>query len=266
MKRSGICTLVTDFGWRDPYVGVMKGVILGRAPQARIVDLCHEIPPQDVASANFALMGSWSYFPPGTVHVVVVDPGVGSSRRILCAEAGGHVFLAPDNGVLSSIIDPSGAIHAVEDRSLYLCEDVSNTFHGRDIFAPVAARLVSGMPVEDVGSRVTDPTLIERPVPHATPDGGLVGEVIHVDAFGNLITNIRGPDALAMRERASVVFRGQDLGPPVDSYAAVEPGSPLAIVDSFGFLEVAVNRGSAALHFNASTGDPIRLQPKPKTS
>ena len=257
-----LLTLLTDFGHRDPYVGVMKGVILGIAADARIVDLTHEISPQDVAEANFALHGAWPYFPPETVHVVVVDPGVGSKRRILAARSHGMTFLAPDNGALTGILEPAATIHEVADENLFRGGEVSNTFHGRDIFAPVAARLAAGLPIEQVGPAVTDPMTLERPAPQPTADGGLVGAVIHVDSFGNLISNIRGKDVAALPSSArSVNFRRTELGPPVNSYASVDIGNPLAIIESFGFLEIAINGGSAERHFNASVGDPLRVGP-----
>lgn len=257
--RSGVVSLLTDFGHKDPYVGVMKGVILSLWAEARLVDLTHEIGAQDVASANFALRGAWRFFPPGTIHVVVVDPGVGSRRRILCVQSGGHLFLAPDNGVLTGVIESADVVRAVEDEALYRDRTVSNTFHGRDIFAPVAARIGAGISPAAVGGEVSDPFLLTRPEPCPAADGTLVGSVLHVDAFGNLITNIQDHHLADLGGHARVTFRGVELGAPVSSYAAVAPGAPLAIMDSFGFLEVAINTGSAARHFNGSVGDPVRV-------
>lgn len=255
-----VITLTTDFGLRDPYVGVMKGVIVSRCPQACVIDLTHAIRAQDVKEANFALHGAWRFFPAGTIHVVVVDPGVGSRRRILCARSHGMLFLAPDNGVLTGVLDSAATIHAVTDPSLFRSRPVSNTFHGRDIFASVAAHLANGLAADCVGPVVTDPIELERPEPVRTADGSLVGSVIHVDSFGNLISNISGDHlrSLPGTERR-ILFRGVDLGAPVESYAAVDVGCPLAIIDSFGFLEIAVNAGSAAHHFNGSIGDTLRV-------
>lgn len=258
--RSGIVTLTTDFGLEDPYVGVMKGVMLGIAPSLRIVDLTHAVPPQDVLEANFALVGSYRWFPEGTVHVTVVDPGVGSGRRILCLRAHGSFFLAPDNGVLTGLLGEGGELREVKAEELFVGPRISNTFHGRDIFAPVAARLALGLEPARLGPRVDDPVIFERPEMRRLPDGSLVGAVIHVDRFGNLITNVRGDDLEALpEERRRVTFLGRDIGRPVAAYAAVPAGEPLAIVDSYGFLEIAVNGGDARSHFNASIGDPVRV-------
>lgn len=260
IRASGVVSLLSDFGHRDPYVGVMKGVLLGMWPDARLVDLTHEVGAQDVSSANFALLGSWPYFPEGTIHVVVVDPGVGSHRRILCVRSKGHVFIAPDNGVLTGVVEDADLIHAVENEELYRPGTVSNTFHGRDIFAPVAARVGAGLPLSAVGPRVTDPVTLVRIGPTRAEDGSIVGTVVHVDTFGNLITNLREED-IDSAASLKVTFRGVDLGAPVRSYAAVPPGTPLAIMDSFGALEVAINRGSAEHHFNGSIGDCVRIEP-----
>ncbi|MFH0945658.1 MAG: SAM-dependent chlorinase/fluorinase [Planctomycetota bacterium] len=258
---SGIITLLTDFGLMDPYVGVMKGAILGVFGQARIVDLTHEIPAQQVAEANFALRGSFAHFPQGTVHVVVVDPGVGSDRRIVCACSEGMTFLAPNNGVLTGIVRRGDPVFEVVNRELFLGGSISQTFHGRDVLAPVAAHLASGTPPEQVGPAFSDLLRLDLPEPsHADPDT-ILGQVIHVDRFGNLITNIRVEDLLELEEETvSVTFRGQEIGQPVDSYAAVPTGATLAVVDSFGFLEIAVNRGSASNHFNATRGDRLKVE------
>lgn len=258
--RSGVVTLLTDFGHKDPYVGIMKGVILGLAPEVRIVDLTHDIDPQDVTEANFALQGSFPYFPKGTVHVVVVDPGVGSRRRIVCAEAHGSYFIAPDNGVLTDIFTADDVVRGVTEESLFRGGELSQTFHGRDIFAPVAAHLARGVDFARVGSPIDGMMRLDHPLAVVHQDGTIGGNVVHVDRFGNLITNVRGEALLALpEERRHVRMYGVEVGPPVTSYGAVSPGSPLAIVDSFGFLEIAVNGGSAEKHFNALRGDSVRV-------
>ncbi|MBI4880648.1 MAG: SAM-dependent chlorinase/fluorinase [Planctomycetes bacterium] len=260
MKEPGIITLLTDFGLHEPYVGVMKGVILGICPEACIVDLTHQVEAREVMEANFALHGAFPYFPAGTIHVVVVDPGVGSSRRILCARSRGMTFLAPDNGVLTGVFQPGDEIRAVTNGRMFLGGPISHTFHGRDIFAPVAARLLAGARFADVGGPVSDPVTLDLPQPVRQRSGSLMGTIIHIDQFGNLISNIRKHDVEALPENARVVsFRGQEIGRLVESYASVERGAPLAIVDSFGFLEIAVNSGSAAKHFNGARGDPLHL-------
>jgi len=256
MKPSGVVTLLTDFGQVDPYVGVMKGVILDRFPSARIVDVTHAIAPQNVTAANFALRGSWPWFPSGTVHVVVVDPGVGSSRRILCAVAHGHVFLAPDNGVLTNVVMPRDRVFEVTNSELFLPE-VSRTFHGRDIFAPVAAGLASGLEVQAVGAPVARRKALDLPAVEHTPDGEVIGGVIHVDTFGNLVTNIGEADVPAF---ATITLADLAIGSLVESYSAVPVGQPLAIIGSFGLLEIAVHRGSAAEILGAAVGTDIRVR------
>jgi S-adenosyl-L-methionine hydrolase (adenosine-forming) len=258
-----VVTLLTDFGHKDPYVGVMKGVILGIAADARIVDVTHEVGAQNLREANFALHGAWHYFPAGSVHLVVVDPGVGSERRILAVAYGGHLFLAPDNGVLSGICDAAGAeSRVVTAQRFFRAGKISRTFHGRDIFAPVAAHLAAGRArFDELGEMISDPIRLEMPEPALRQDGALAGRVAHVDAFGNLITNVResmlGGSGRAI---ASVELLGHRLEAPRESYASVAPGQPLTIIDSFDYLEIAVRGGSAAAHFNARVGDEVRVR------
>jgi len=251
-RRMPVITLLTDLGMADTYVGVMKAVILGLCPQARIVDLCHDIAPQDIREAAFLLDTAWPYCPQGTVHVIVVDPGVGSERRVVAVEAYGQQFVAPDNGVLSYVLARAREYLAcsVERREYFLLE-VSQTFHGRDIMAPVAARLASGLPVEAVGPAVEDPLVrfpISRPV--AGP-AGLEAHVIHVDRFGNLVTDLSEADLLTwQRERGAgrIVIRVADsvIEEVRLAYAGAQPGELLALFASTGRLEIAVNMGSAA--------------------
>ncbi|MBK6940173.1 MAG: SAM-dependent chlorinase/fluorinase [Planctomycetes bacterium] len=246
MKLSGIVTLLTDFGEHDPYVGVVKGVILGIHPAARLVDLTHQVAPQRVLEANFQLRGAWEFFPAGTIHVCVVDPGVGSTRRILCARTRGHVFLAPDNGLLTGVLGAGDDVRAVTNTRWFRGGELSHTFHGRDIFAPVAARLLEGLEFTDVGPVVTDPKALELPLPTRGASGVVRGEVIHVDSFGNLITNVRPQDLAHLPEERRVVRLGSRvIGKPVDSYATAARGNALAIFDSFEYLEIAVNCGNA---------------------
>ena len=263
----GIITLLTDFGLMDPYVGVMKGAILGIFDEARIIDLTHEIPAQQVSEANFALRGSYAHFPQGTVHVVVVDPGVGSDRRIVCAQSAGMIFLAPNNGVLTGIVHKGDLVHEVVNRDLFLGGAISQTFHGRDVLAPVAAHLAMGTAPSQVGPAFSNLVRLNLPEPSHADASTILGQVIHVDRFGNLITNIREQDLRHLEEATvNVTFRGQKIGRPVNSYAAVPKGATLAVVDSFGFLEIAVNRGSASSHFNATRGDRLRVAGKLRES
>ena len=198
MARFGIyrtsvpIVLLTDFGFKDSYVGVMKGVIRSISRDADIIDLCHNIMPQDVAEAAFVLEASYGYFPPGAIFVCVVDPGVGSDRAILCMKAHEQLFLAPDNGLLSVIPESGGReIWAVEANEYFL-KGTSMTFHGRDIFAPVAAHLAEGLEPSKLGPRVEHIRALRLPKPVRAADGSLRGQVVYIDQFGNLITNIRG--------------------------------------------------------------------------
>lgn len=256
-----IISLLTDFGTRDVYAGVLHGVIAGIAPRARVVDLTHEVAAQDVTEAGFLLDTAASYFPEGTIHVCVVDPGVGSSRRILCARTRRATFLAPDNGLLTRVLQRARAedveLRAVEERAWFLA-DVSSTFHGRDIFAPVAARLALGHDPRDVGPVVHDPVLLRVAPDRPLAPGSVRGEVVHVDRFGNLITNLR-PGALGADVRGARVGAREVEGPVRASYADASEGAPLLITSSTGLLEVAVRGGSAQEQLHARRGDRVEV-------
>jgi hypothetical protein len=257
-----IITLTTDFGLSDAYVGVMKGVILRIAPQATIVDICHDIAAQDVLAAGFLLAGAYSYFTEGTIHVAVVDPGVGTSRRAIAIKDGGYIFVGPDNGIFSFILcaPASAALQAVHltNRDYWLAAP-SATFHGRDIFAPVAAHLAAGVPLAALGTEVAVDDLVRLPLPRSERRGDVIyGEVVHVDHFGNLVSNITAtslhdPHALLV-EIAGVRISG--LSP---SYAAGEAGQPMALIGSTGYLEIAVPGGSAARVLMAGKGTPVAV-------
>jgi len=257
-----IITLLTDFGVESTYPAQMKGVILDRCPQAILVDMSHGVPRHDVHTAAFMLAAAAPAFPKGTVHMAVVDPQVGSERRVLAAEAGGHRYLAPDNGLLTLVAQGqflfgAGAFAArivsVENRSLFRAE-VSSTFHGRDVFAPLAAALACGTAIEDLGPEVEAIERFELPLPQ--PDGTATrGEVLYVDPFGNLVTNIAGkmlaesaPSAVQVRMGGAVI-RGLSR-----AYSDVPAGALLAYVGSAGLLEIAVNRQSAAVRLGAGIG------------
>ena len=260
-----LITLLTDFGLQDFFVGVMKGVILSANPHARIVDLCHGIAPQDVRRAGFVLAGAYSYVPEGTIHVCVVDPGVGSSRRILAAEIGGHVFLAPDNGLLSFVLEdqPAGRIIAVKRRRFFR-DPVSTTFHGRDIFAPVAGHLSLGRDIGELGEPAGEIVRFDVPAPSLLPDGKLAGEVVCVDRFGNLITNIRREEleGLCGSVRNCVVRIGRRRMRGVHrAYSSAKPGEMLALVNSLDRLEIAVRDGSAAEVTRRGAGESVFVKP-----
>lgn len=246
--------LLTDFGSRDPYVGMMKGVILSRAPAARIIDLCHEIPPQDVATAAFHLMTSAPYFPDDTLFVVVVDPGVGSDRRVLWARGERHQFLFPDNGVLGYLETREHLREAreVSNPELRLPKP-SSTFHGRDIFSPAAGALAAGARPESLGPAAAGWKSLM--LPRAERLGGRWrGRIIHIDHFGNAVTNLQ---AEHLRPGSRVRFGRQSLGPARRFYAEVPEGKPLALIGSSGFLELSLRGGDFARRRRARPGDPV---------
>ncbi|HEX6810577.1 MAG TPA: SAM-dependent chlorinase/fluorinase [Planctomycetota bacterium] len=249
-RPQALVTLLTDFGLRDPYVGLMKGAVLRGNPKATIVDLGHEVPPQDVTAGSFWLAAAIGQFPPGTVHVAVIDPGVGTSRRLLAMAAHECYWLAPDNGLLGLVCaqDPNAEVRAIDADQLGL-RPRSRTFHGRDVLAPVAGWLTGGRyGFTSLGPRVAEPLAGESPFEGPA-------RVVHVDAFGNLITNVA---ATALANVRAVRLGGRVV-PLLGTYAEAAPGDLLALVSSFDRLEVAQNGGNAARTLGLSRGAPIEL-------
>ena len=247
MKRYGTITLTTDFGLSDPYVGVMKGVILSINPQARVIDISHLIKAGSVLQAAGILQESYSFFPKGTVHVAVVDPGVGTERRLILLETEEHFFVGPDNGIFWPIIaahPQSKVIHLTE--SEYFLPDIAHTFHGRDIFAPVAAHLSRGVDPGKMGHPISDPMPLKIPRAQQTEEV-LTGQVLRVDHFGNLISNILHKDLDQFSGSARPVIKIGDLMIEglCKTYADVSGGEILAMIGSSGLLEIAVNLGRA---------------------
>ena len=261
-----IITLTTDFGTRDCYLAAMKGVILGINPGARVVDLTHEIEPQNVLEGALFLKGSAAYFPPGTIHVVVVDPGVGTERRALCVKTDEHFYIAPDNGVLSLVLAHGELVDAVAiENSRYFRLTISPTFHGRDVFAPAAAHLSLGVQMSELGPAVQDIVRIELPVPRAAGDGTVEAQVIHVDRFGNLITNVDKVAWHDLTDSTDQVVVRIDVGNAVldcisRTYNDVPVGAPVALWGSTDFLEISVNQGNAAEELGATMGDRITIR------
>jgi len=262
-----IITLLTDFGTRDEYVASMKGVILTINPSATIVDITHTVDPQDVLGAAYLMRSCYGYFPKGSIHLSVVDPGVGSQRKIVALKSRGHVFLSPDNGLLSPIVEsgPIESLRSVDNPALCLVS-VSRTFHGRDIFAPVAAHLSLGLDIKEVGPPIVPTQLAHLEVPevrHSTL-GELVGTVVAVDRFGNLITNITETDfhrPCVAAKSAAPVFHLSDrsIRGLSNSYSSVPSGRPVAVIGSRGNLEIAVNGGDARRFFDADRGDTVTV-------
>jgi S-adenosyl-L-methionine hydrolase (adenosine-forming) len=243
-------TLLTDFGTADSYVAEVKGVLLSGTSGVTLVDVTHDVPPGAVATAQYLLARAWQRFPPGTVHVVIVDPGVGTARRALAAEAAGHRFVAPDNGVLTMLPDDARFV------ALALAAEAAPTFHGRDVFAPAAARLAGGARLEDLGAVVTDPIRVPLPAPE---DRGthLAGVVLHVDRFGNLVTNL---PATWGRTGSGMRAAGVAVGPLRRTFGDVEPGQLVAYEGSGGLVEVAVRDGSAARLLGAGIGAAVTIE------
>ncbi len=283
-KSPSVITLTTDFGTSDVYVGVMKGVILNINPNVQVVDLTHAIPPHDIHQAALSIYSSYRFFPKDAIHVIVVDPGVGSSRQAIVCQTDNAFFVCPNNGVLSYLLhkteteDTHIPNAVLIENADYLLPKVSNTFHGRDIFAPIAAHLSLGVPLTDFGTPLQE--FVRFSVPLVKRDENtLTGQVIKVDSFGNLITNI-SEDILTQfllsdqsnKTTAEKLHKQQDiihykitagsvhLNRLNSSYSESEPGEPLAIISSFGLLEISVNLGNASARYGLKTGDEVRVK------
>jgi S-adenosylmethionine hydrolase len=258
-----IVTLTTDFGTRDPWVGIMKGVILGICPEARLVDLTHEVAAQDVLEGALCLEAAAHFFPRETIHLAVVDPGVGGPRRAVAVRAGGHRFVGPDNGLLSLAFGRGGGpVAAVElTAPEFRLSPLSRTFHGRDLFAPAAAHLASGVALERLGPAATDLARLVPPSPGAAGDH-VLGEVIGVDRFGNLLTSLREEDLARLGEVGGLMVEIGEvhLGAPLSAYADAPPGGLGAIVGSTGRLEVFARDGSARAALGVGRGTPVRVR------
>ena len=252
---------MTDFGTNDHYVGVMKGVILSINPQAQIVDITHTIPPQEIHGAAFLIDSAYRYFPTGTIHLIVVDPGVGSERRAIVCQTQTAYFVCPDNGIVTHLLHNEGPIHTVTvENSTYFLPQVSNTFHGRDIFAPVAAHLSRGVSIDKLGNPVTNPVQLPIPKPEVTNET-IVGHVIWIDSFGNLITNISREILESLGGQNSVVIYAgiAKIDRLNHSYAESAAGEPLAIIGRSNRLEVSINKGDAAQVLGLKRGDAITV-------
>jgi len=266
-------TLTTDFGLRDAYVAALKGVILGINPKAIIVDISHFIEPQNIQQAAFVLSTVYRYFPKDSIHAVIVDPEVGSQRRAIILRTQEALFVAPDNGVLSYILHdaspggappeagpialPPGVLGVEITNPRFWYHPVSTTFHGRDIFAPVAAHLSLGVPLQEFGKPVTSLTVFPLPRPQPGPRGELIGQVLHIDIFGNVITSIRQEDLRAGRFHLQIA--GQHIESLAATYANAEIDQLHAVVGSSGYVEIAVRNSSAAALLSVKPGDEVRI-------
>ncbi len=266
-----IITLTTDFGLQDGYVGAMKGVILSINPEATIVDITHEIAPQNIEQGAFLFAATYRYFPENTIHVVVVDPGVGGARRPIAAQVGKTAFVGPDNGVLARAIG-QGKEFAQEGNSVlevvhlnrpeYWLPEISHTFHGRDVFAPVAGHLSLGVPLKALGEEIRDWVRLSSVSPTRREDGALVTDVIHIDHFGNVVINVARGDLKDIKNDKLVIkIANQQIHGLNKSYSDVASGQPVALFGSSGYLEVGIRDGSAARSFGIHLGDRVILVP-----
>ena len=256
-----LITLLTDFGLSDPYVGVMKGAIYARAPDVRIVDLSHGVPPQDIRWGSYWLERAYAWFPGGTVHIAVVDPGVGTDRSVLVHEADGHFFLVPDNGLLSyALRSLPGALSRRVDVPALAYPPLSSTFHGRDLFAALGAELASGQrqasDLGDVAQNIVAPELDEA----VNSPGRVDGHVVCVDHFGNLITNVELPASAPEECADAKLHLGEHAFSLVQTYGQLDVGASGTLVNSFGTLEIVSRDGSARRNFGDALGSPVSLR------
>ncbi|MGB7132495.1 MAG: SAM-dependent chlorinase/fluorinase [Candidatus Sulfotelmatobacter sp.] len=264
MSHRPVITLTTDFGTNDHFVGAMKGVILDIVPDAQIVDICHAVQAFDVLDGALTISQAYSYFPNRTVHVVVVDPGVGTARRPIVASSDGYHFVAPDNGVLSLVYAREERVHVRHVTSEhYFLQPVSNTFHARDIFAPVAAYLAKEVESQKFGDEIDDYVRFNAPKPKAVDQNRLRGVVLKVDRFGNLITNITPQDVPVLFGDGAKSFKikvgSREITEMHSAYAEGAPGEVFGVLGSMGFLEIAANRGAAAQLTGAGKGADVSI-------
>jgi S-adenosylmethionine hydrolase len=257
-----IVTLTTDFGTKDGFVGTLKGVIWGICPEAQIADISHEISPQNVLEGAFALWRAYSFFPSETVHLAVVDPGVGTSRRPIAARLGEQTFVGPDNGLFTPIIEdtekkgwPVRIVHLTNEK--YFLPEVSHTFHGRDVFAPVASHLANGVPLENLGPDITDLVRLRMPKPEKTAHGWRA-HITVIDIFGNCTTDLLAA-ALIEHKQVTLRLRGREVRGLVASYGHEQPGELVALVDSENYVEIAIVNGNAAKTLGAQVGEMVEV-------
>ena len=257
-----VISIITDFGIEDTYAGVLKGVILSISPGCSIIDITHHIPPQDVRAACFALSTSYKYFPRGTIHLVIVDPGVGGKRRPLLIETEDYFFIGPDNGVFTAALGIQGLKSVIElTEGKYFLAEVSSTFHGRDIFAPVAAHLANGCPPSSFGTPVSDYVLLDLPQPAVLKPGEAQGTIVHIDRFGNLVTSFSREHIKQMTDNRTfrIECAGRIITKIVPSYSFAQPGELCGVFGSSNYLEISVTNGSARDMLNAQCGDCVKI-------
>lgn len=257
MNATRLITLLSDFGLNDVYVAVMKGVIAAINPALRVIDLTHQVPPQNILAGQFNLLNAYPYFPAGTVHVAVVDPGVGGARRSVAVELYDGFLVGPDNGIFTGLLDRSVRAVELTNRDYWRVPQPSHTFHGRDIFAATAAHLASGLSLLDLGDSLDPQQLVRLPLAGCTPTPtGYLGTVQYVDRFGNVITNIPGE---SVQGKAWSVTVGKRSIPGCRTYSEQAVGEALALVGSHGWIELAVNGGDAQFQLRLNWNDPVQV-------
>jgi S-adenosylmethionine hydrolase len=257
-----ILTLTTDFGTKDGFVGTMKGVIWAICPSAQIADISHDISPQNVLEGAFALWRAYSFFPAGSIHVAVIDPGVGTTRRPIAMNVGGQFFVGPDNGLFTPVFEDAEKkgwqkkfIHLTNGK--YFLNEISRTFHGRDVFAPVAAHLANGIPLDNFGPAITDPVRLQMPAPEKITKGWRA-HITVIDIFGNLTTDLPA-DLLSDKDAVVLQIHGREVRGLVSSYGNNKSGDLVALVDSENYVEVAIVNGSAQKTLGAKVGDVLEV-------
>ncbi len=258
----GIITLTTDFGIRDPYVGAVKGVILSINPFVNIIDITHEVYPQDIIGGAFAISQAYIYFPAGSIHVCVVDPGVGGERNPIAIKTERYVFVGPDNGIFSFVLGKERVLGCITlTNRNYFLDDISPTFHGRDIFAPAAAYISKGVSLYTLGIPVDNPVMLDIPEPSVNAHG-VIGEVLYIDRFGNIITNIRKEDlkTIANPDAAVVSIKGVEIGGIAETYVDAGSKGLLALIGSSNHLEIACFKGSASDILGVKRGECVEVK------
>lgn len=262
MQANGIVTFTTDFGNRDPYAGIMKGIVLGANPNARIVDITHEIPAHNILNAAFSLIRTCRYFPEGTIHVAIVDPGVGGQRKNIAVRTDQYIFIGPDNGILSPVLSnvKSSEIRVIKNPP-FIKSRISDTFHGRDVFAPCAGHLSAGNSFAEVGPEIERITHLVYP--KVTREANVLkGEIVSIDYFGNMITNISEQlfRSFAGKRKIEAFFGTARFNRIMQRYSDVPQGTPLVLFGSCGYLEISMNEGNAASYFMTSAGSPVTIR------
>jgi S-adenosylmethionine hydrolase len=262
MQANGVITFTTDFGTRDPYVGIMKGIVLTINPKADQIDITHDIPPHDIVNASFIMANVYHYFPLGTVHVAVVDPGVGGGRKNIAVLTEHYFFIGPDNGIFTLVFSKEKILEIREIKNIpFIMKKISNTFHGRDVFAPCAGHLSAGKSFSDLGPVIDTIKNIKYPEIQKSKNT-LIGEVVSIDSFGNMITNISERDLKTFigKRKFEIYFASERFNKIAYHYSEIPLGKPLILFGSTGNLEISMNGGSASSYFMTSLGTKITVQ------